>query len=145
MIFIYRKGFTLVELMAVVSIVAIFAAVAIPSYQSYARKVKESRVTEALQNESVLLERYKARNFSYINFQQSITNVQGYTLTLTDQAGNALTSGNTTGTNWSLVAENTSADVKLASFLITSNGMRCKNTTFVNINKTACGTGAETW
>ena len=34
------KGFTLIELMIVLVIVAIFAAIAIPSYQEYARDRK---------------------------------------------------------------------------------------------------------
>ncbi|MDY0954667.1 MAG: pilin [Stenotrophomonas rhizophila] len=40
-----NKGFTLVELMIVVAIVAILAAIAIPSYQDY---VVRARVSEAL-------------------------------------------------------------------------------------------------
>ncbi|SDB99713.1 type IV pilin protein [Acinetobacter boissieri] len=145
MIIMRSKGFTLIEMMIVVVIVAILVAVAIPSYQSYVRTVNEGRAIQAMQNESVLLERYKARNFSYINYSSALSGIQGYTFTLTDQAGNTLTSNNTTGSDWSIIAQNTSADSKQASFLITSNGTRCKNTAFSNISKTDCGTGAETW
>ncbi|MBF7682820.1 prepilin-type N-terminal cleavage/methylation domain-containing protein [Acinetobacter sp. B5B] len=141
----YKQGFTLIELMVVVVIVAILAAVAIPSYQSYVRRVNEGRAIQALQNESVLLERFKARNFSYLSYTLSQSTVQGYVFTLTDQSGNSLTSNNTTGSDWALVAENKTADTKQASFLMNSNGIRCKNTAFSNISKTDCGTGAEAW
>lgn len=58
-------GFTLIEIMIVVAIVAILAAIAIPSYQDQAIKTRRSDGMAALTNAAQQLERCFSQNGKY--------------------------------------------------------------------------------
>jgi len=57
MLFKKNKGFTLIELMIVILIVGILAAIAVPSYEQYARKAKRADGTASLLRAAHNLER----------------------------------------------------------------------------------------
>lgn len=59
------KGFTLIELMIVVVILAILAAIALPNYQTQVRKGNEKLALQQIADLSLALEKEKSRNFSY--------------------------------------------------------------------------------
>lgn len=134
--------------MVVVVIVAIFAAVAIPSYQEYVRRAQATQAQQEIMRLSTLLERHKARNFSYRGFEIPIGTTDSsikYDITIVDGEGeNQLLTANTAvGRTWAIRALST--DARNFSMLLTSTGLRCKNKAAANIVYTGCGIGTEEW
>lgn len=63
----YAKGFTLIELMIVVAVIAILATVAIPSYSNYVTRGRIPDATSNLASKRVLMEQYFQDNHSYLS------------------------------------------------------------------------------
>ncbi|ENW26246.1 type IV pilin protein [Acinetobacter lwoffii] len=123
----YSRGFTLIELMIVVVILAIIAAIAIPNYQETVRKNKEAKAQQEILKVAEQLERYRARNFNYRNF--TATNVQlpaGYSLNIydLDSTTKELTDG-VQGRGWYIKVK-PDTNPKNHYFLMSSNGLKCK-------------------
>lgn len=98
---VYEKGFTLIEVMVVLVIVAILLALAYPSYVDYVRKSNRGDAQQLLMNWSVNQEIWRANNPQYAttaqlpaptadNYDLTIANRSGttYTLTATAKSGN---------------------------------------------------------
>jgi type IV pilus assembly protein PilE len=83
------KGFTLLELMIVAAIVAILAAVAVPSYSSYVIKTRRAAAAACLLELSQSMERYYTVNLKYTDATLPSTQCQNeldgyYTFSLDD-------------------------------------------------------------
>ncbi|MBN4079143.1 prepilin-type N-terminal cleavage/methylation domain-containing protein [Beggiatoa alba] len=91
--------FTLIELMIAVAIVALLAAVALPSYSGYVVRSKIADTTSQLSDLRLRMEQFRQDNRSYltggacaIGAGQGLGGVGNYVYTL-DQTGNQATRG----------------------------------------------------
>jgi type IV pilus assembly protein PilE len=61
-----RRGFTLIEVLIVIGIISILAAIALPSYNNYIRRGKLAEATSQLSSMRVKMEQYFQDNRSYV-------------------------------------------------------------------------------
>jgi type IV pilus assembly protein PilE len=70
-------GFTLIELMVVVAIIGILAAIAVPAFNDQIRKSRRSDAITALQSWQLRFEQWRANNPSYADTSPSSANYPG--------------------------------------------------------------------
>jgi len=100
------RGFTLIELMITVAVVAILAAVAIPSYAEHVRKSRRAQAKADMVETAQLMERYHTVQNTYVGFtlpstQSPRDGTPQYTLSLGNVSASAFTLTATPGTNQS--------------------------------------------
>ena len=102
-----NKGFTLIELMITIAIIAILAAIALPSYSQYVARSKVTEAVGSMADARVKMEQYFQDSRTYAssgttcgatlpangNFAHSCATVSagmGYTVTAASQSGKGL-------------------------------------------------------
>ena len=163
-----QLGFTLLELLIVLIVVSILAAVAVPVYQNEVRKSDAAAVEQELQKLADQLERYKSRNFSYHGFDPKylygkstainsfdfpLNKPKKYVINLFDTSARSpsvaktlLSTSDGLGQRWAIIAY--SEGNQNFHYFIDSSGVRCRNKTRANMSYMGCGnanTGMSTW
>ena len=69
-----RKGFTLIEVLVVIAIIGILAAIAIPQFASYRKKAQNSAAQTALRNLATSEENYYVAHNAYTGSTADLSN-----------------------------------------------------------------------
>lgn len=123
------NGFTLIEVMIVVAIVGILAAVAIPSYLDSLRKSRRSDATTSLTRIQLAQETYRLNHATYGSITDlgigTISSDGYYTLNIT---GNNATAYTATGTAVSGTSQGSDTGCTTITLTVSNGGNTASNT-----------------
>lgn len=161
----YQAGFTLIELMTVVAMVAIMAAMAMPSYSQYVRRSAAEEARTSMLALAEDLQRYQSKNFTFKGYapeqgfntgNKDIYLPKGsgasdyrYKLTLMDGGDWSSTlPGTATGQSWVMIAVPNPSNTIIKSapkIVLGSLGQRCQTLGNVDTAAKTCGSSGENW
>ncbi|MEO8333293.1 MAG: type IV pilin protein [Gallionella sp.] len=126
----YAKGFTLIELMIVVAVIAVLASIALPAYGDYVKRSKLVDATTQLSDGRVKIEQYFQDNRTYADAGANISPCPATTKYFT------ITCGDLTTATYTLTATGKN-DLSAFSYTINQNNIKTSNTPW--------GNGASCW
>ena len=115
------RGFTLIEMMIVVAIIGILAAIAYPSYDEYVKRGNRTEGQAFLSDVAARQERYFSQNNAYIT---DVANIAKLGVTANSPTGKysiVLAGG---GGGYTLTANNQFSDAKCATLTLNALGVR---------------------
>ncbi|WP_432210771.1 type IV pilin protein [Acinetobacter variabilis] len=161
---IKNTGFTLIELMIVVVIVAVFAAIAIPSYEIYIARANKSKAQSEMLKIAERLENYKGKQLSYagyipehqtstkgeVNIPYNSSSNYNYQIKIVDinDSTKAL-EDSTIGQGWKMIAipnQTRGSALRNSEYLLLdSRGIKCMTKDSLGITSTNCGANTKEW
>ena len=140
----HNGGFTLIELMVTVAIVAIIASVALPGYSAFTRQANRTDATKTMQLASQSLERCYSRRFTYLGCNVNGTAMNNGSTMQTPNLYYTITFTMPDAQDYTLTAVPVAApqtgDTQCAQFTLSSTGAQAaQNNLAANTTKTCWG------
>jgi type IV pilus assembly protein PilE len=131
-----QRGFTIIEILIVVAIIAILVAIALPSYRDYILRGKISEATSTLTDLRLRAEKFYGDNRTYVGFNTATPGTRYFTFACDDGAGGAVAANAFRCTATGVASEG------MTGFAYTINQSNVRTSTFTSLpgwnNSTTC-------
>ena len=132
-----QLGFTLIEVMIVVAIIGILAAIAMPSYTAYVQRSKAAEATSTLANLRIRMEQYYQDNRTYADGVSPSTLVAPCAPSNADKYFTYACTGTRDDDEYTITASGVTAQ-GMNNFSFTINQNNAKTSTFAGTTGATC-------
>ena len=118
-----QQGFSLIELMIVVAVIGILAAVAYPAYQDYVIRSKRADAMNALASVRIAQEKYRANSTAFASDLAQLSDYSATTVSSPDGYWNVtLVAASTSGSDFLATATSIHTDSTCGTFAVNREG-----------------------